>query len=871
MDTTPPPGVPHGIPLAQWIWRSYARTALVPLLVVELAIVAIYAGAAYFGHRAQVETLESIGRGELSGLTEREARTIDEQLRGIAQLTQVFAGQAARARIEPQHASRVQAERDRLVPHASGALFSDGGPQQPAVFYAATRPRTDADRDTAAAWAGVDPLMVSLTAASPLVRQVYVNTADSLNRIYPPFAVMDAFPATMAIPTYNFYYEADAAHNPKREVVWTDAYLDPAGAGWIVSAIAPVYGGEQLEAVVGIDMTLATVVEQVLDLRTPWGGYGVLIDENGVAIAIPAAAEADWGLTELSKHEYLEAVKQDTFKPESFSLFRNPRLRALGEAMAARPQGEAALRLSTDNLAAWSTVQGTGWRLLVLAPRDALLAPADTIREKNLRGGVVMVAGMLGFYVVFFYVLYRRAQGQARELSAPLLGFDAVAQAIEGGAYDHAAPTSELRELNASAARLVAMGRTMGAQVDALRRAEDRARRAQETAEAADRAKGRFLANMSHEVRTPMNGVLGMLELLLHGPLDEGQRASLLIVRDSAKRLLAMLDDVLDLSAIEAGKLRLRPRAVEAAGLLAEVDGLVRPLAQARGLAFIAQLDPSLPAAVVLDRERFVQIALNLTSNAVKFTTSGSVSVLLRGEPDGEGRVALVLTVADTGVGIAPEQLERIFDAFAQADDSPSRAVDGAGLGLTIARHLCRQLGGELLVQSAPGQGSVFTARVLAGIGPRPAAEAGATPRALRVLAVDDVAINRMILEAFLSRDGHVATVVGSGPEALQCFETEPYDVALVDLGMPGMDGFTLIRGLRALPQGDALQVLVVTAHATASDREQSLLAGADGFLAKPISAESLRVALAALPRTRGRPAVGVASPAAASAPRSQP
>lgn len=359
----------------------------------------------------------------------------------------------------------------------------------------------------------------------------------------------------------------------------------------------------------------------------------------------------------------------------------------------------------------------------------------------------------------------------------------------------------------------------------------------------ANLAKTRFLANTSHELRTPINGIMGMLELALSSDLPPALRADLLDAHHSSTSLLRVLNDILDYSKMESGTFGLHTEAFELEGTLTEVVGLMRPRAQAKGINL--QLEaPDLPEVVVADRDRLRQILLNLVDNGIKFTESGTVTVSARWQDD-----RLSLDVADTGCGIAPEQLERMFEPFVQEDDSLSRRQGGTGLGLAISRELAQRMGGRLTATSLLGKGSRFQLELpmSAGIAPPAGAEAshGAPARRLHVLVVEDNVINQKVCRRMLENCGHEASVVGDGEEALAALEGTRFDVVLMDIQIPRMDGLEVTRRVRAA--GQDLPIVALTAHATRGTREQCMEQGMNGFLEKPLRQSALQAMLQTL------------------------
>jgi signal transduction histidine kinase/ActR/RegA family two-component response regulator len=382
-------------------------------------------------------------------------------------------------------------------------------------------------------------------------------------------------------------------------------------------------------------------------------------------------------------------------------------------------------------------------------------------------------------------------------------------------------------------------------------------RGARAVAESASQAKTNFLANMSHELRTPFQGLLGMLQLFENDRLDPAQRHQLRVARDSAQHLLAILNDVLDISRLEAGTLRLQSQPVELKRMVTDVRALMSTPATQKGLGLQAQIDAAVPARLMLDDTRVRQILFNLLSNAIKFTERGGV-VLDVGVRDGQ----LVFGVADTGIGMDERTLPRLFQRFSQGDDSTSRRYGGTGLGLEISRSLARLMGGDITVQSTPGVGSRFELMLPLREGevPRDAAAAAAAGvnamRRLRLLVAEDNEVNRTVLAAMIEREGHDWHFAHDGRAAVQAAQAQDYDLVLMDLHMPEMDGIDATRAIRALP-GDKAQVPIValTADAFADTRTRCLEAGMNDFLSKPVSVSELARLLA----TYGNPSAQAA------------
>ncbi|WP_425316632.1 ATP-binding protein [Stutzerimonas chloritidismutans] len=432
------------IGLRQWIWRAFVRSALIPLVLVETALIAIYLLTNNAIRDAQVEHLRETALNDLQAAVSLESRLISEQLSQVSSLTQLYRNLTAQA---------LQGVAPGQVPELAlsdeGVRYSPSDDGGAAVFYSnATAPERH-DLQKIARLRQLEPLMKEIEARNPLVASLYFNSWDSFNHIYPWFFTLDQYPADMDIPKYNFYYLADAKHNPSRGVVWTYVYLDPAGHGWMMSATAPVYRGDFLEGVVGIDITVSGILEQIGQVQVPWGGYAMLVSDDLSIMALPEPGEADFGLAELTEHSYLDAIRREVFKPEDFQLDRRPETAELAAAISGASSGVQQVMLGgRPQLVAWTTVAQTGWHLLAVVDEAAVFRQTNALASRYQQIGYLLIAGLVLFYIGFFALMWLRARQLSGALLTPIAGISRMLGEIGVGRWQPQPAQSQIRELD---------------------------------------------------------------------------------------------------------------------------------------------------------------------------------------------------------------------------------------------------------------------------------------------------------------------------------------------------------------------------------------------------------------------------------------
>ncbi|MBF0588407.1 MAG: response regulator [Magnetococcales bacterium] len=833
--------------LSTWIWRAFFRTALIPLLLVEVVLVGAYFLTNEIIRDKNIESVSQIAQERLLNTAKLHSELISHQLRDVAHTTDLFRLETARALTTPHTPATPRA----MTSSPDGAWHTSRDTGGSAIFYSGFVTVGDKEREKALRLTQLDPFMKGIVATHDIVTQAYFNSFDSLNIIIPYFDVINQYTPKMNIPSFNFYFKADAKHNPRRESVWTKVYIDPAGQGWMLSSIAPVYGkGDFLEGVVGLDITVSTITQRVLNISLPWKGYGMLLDQDGVIMALPPAGEKDWGLDELTHHQYAQAILQDTFKPNRFNLNKRPDAGSLAQAMKIQPHGINRLSLGgTTKLAAWSQIPETGWRLLLLAPESEVNARADTLGEQVKHIAWLMIAGMIAFYAIYFMMLYQRARRMSRTLSEPLLEINHIAHGFSKGKYDQHPPTFEVTELTETSHHVVQMGWDMKQEILARRAAEKRLesarmklelrvtertaellssnerllqeiqerkkieedlRTAKQIADSASRAKSDFLSSMSHEIRTPLNVVMGMGQLLKDTPLSIQQKSHLEKLNTFSRMLLGLLNNILDFSKIEAGKMALEHIPFSLGQIIETQKILAETRARGKKLQVSFIVESEVPDLLIGDPMRLEQVLTNLLSNAIKFTDQGAVTVRIAIVHHAPNFAWLRFTIWDTGIGISAEQQATLFQMFQQADMSTTRKYGGAGLGLAICRQLVGMMGGGLQVESEKGSGSSFSFTAsfslpdetqrrafleTMAVNPHgPTSQPNLAPhsyqekleeiRGARILLVEDHEVNRELAREMLIKSGCFVGCVGNGQEAVDVLEHPEHDFDLVFMDM---------------------------------------------------------------------------------------
>ena len=693
-----------------------------------------------------------------------------------------------------------------------------------------------------------DPLALAALRRDSKAVAAYLVTIDDYSR-YHPKGGLD-LPPDILITNESFFTMAAPEANPERRGVWSPVYEDPAGHGLMVSAISPIYddaGG--FIGVTGIDFLLSAMGEAIETAALAEGGYSFLIDGTGRAIAFPDQAYGD----------FLRRARRDNeFGVQLNNLFGQRQ--DVISAMVNRETGVLRLdEAAEEKFIAYTPLGDGGWSLATVVPTVRILGDIQTLQAKLTENAAELaMQKIIPLSLVILLVVTLIASYLAHRLTIPLRQLTYAAAAIGQGDWDVDVPVHRGDEIGTLSHTLVDMAGHIKGLVSSLeQRVAERTSElseALETAESAMLARTQFLANMSHEIRTPLNGVIGMASLLDQSELDGEGRHHVEVIRNCGESLLATINDILDFSKLDAGKVALEELPFRAHDVIERTAMIIDQQAVQKGLK-IKMYSPILSYQQVGDQLRLQQVLLNLLSNAVKFSADGVISAGYRVVSETEASTRLRFEVSDSGIGLSEEARSRLFTPFTQADATTTRRYGGTGLGLSICKKLIEQMGGEIGVESVAGEGSTFFFEVpfrnshcAAAIPEEAPKNQVADPAKLRVLVAEDNRVNQEVARRLLKKIGITADLVENGAEAVEAAANSDYDIILMDMQMPVLDGLDATRQIRKLPLTKQPWIVALTANAMKQDQDQCKDAGMDDFLAKPVRLEGLRKVLGISP-----------------------
>lgn len=730
----------------------------------------------------------------------------------------------------------------------------------------------------------MDILFRSIAATNPYAVQIYLNSARQFSRGMPfvdgQVQWIDAteqFFNVTDVTVYDFYYLADATHNPERRPKWTELYWDPAGLGWMVSSIAPVYRDDALAAVVGIDITLERIVEGILSLQVEQTGFAFLLSDRGQAIAFPERAAAFLEFRGSFQGEF----KRNEAFAHSLTAIRDPAFQSIIERMR---HGEASLTTYTDPadgreyFLAYHPIPVTGWSVGLVVPVQEVIAPALAINQKIEQSRALtdaelnaraddLVQTFLWLLFGIMATLIPVALIFARSISRPIQALAEGSRRVGAGELGHRIQVSSGDEIQDLALTFNQMAADLQAKIDEIETANQELQQL-------DQLKSKFISMASHELRTPLIAIQGYVDLIREGRGGEiaaSQRSMLDIVSRNATRLARIVSELLDISRIEENKLVLERVPVSLGRIVSEIAEEQQPYLESRGHALTLEIAETLPL-VDGDPDRVSQVVINLLGNAIKYTPDGG-RIYIRVYPEPEG---VHLEVRDTGIGIKAEDLGKLFKRFSTLGDITKHRTGkneflagGTGLGLSIVQGIVQAHEGKIWVESEYGQGSTFHVLWPIAHGADPESRPARTQRSeddlsaapafkvihfeqsaaapieaapeepLSILVVDDepdvIAFTRDLLQdryrVFSAQTGALAI-----KEAIGC---RPH-LVLLDAWMPGISGYDVCRALKRNSHTRDMPIIIFTAATQKIDEERARESGADGFVTKPFRREQI-------------------------------
>ncbi|XOB63024.1 sensor histidine kinase [Campylobacterota bacterium DY0563] len=686
--------------LQQVLSLHFIKFSLIPILVVEVALLVLYFSINAYISSKNTNLLLNEAQSHAKDILSNEVKLIEDKLNEITMMAKFLQNEHQVIFKNPKNSALPNGKPSFDV--ASNGVFYKTNKIGSSVYYSSQTKIDEEAKAKAIFTEAMDTSFKSMTEINPIIVATYFNSWDNMNRLYPFIdKVYEQYGPHIQMEDYNFYYLADLEHNPKKEPVWTGAYLDPAGNGWMLSCIVPIYNGDFLEGVTGLDITIDSFVKNILNRKLAYNAKLFMLSKDGMIIAMPEKIEDLLGLKELKEHLYKDNILKTIEKPEEYNILKNksPFASHFKNLIENNLESDSLKIDENEYLTLQQSVNETDWKLMVLIDKKEIFSSIENLKELSNQIGYLAIGFLLLFYAVFFYMLLKRINKFSQVITEPIIKLSNQTSEIKSTDSKIELIKTDIREIEQ-------LNQNFSSMMNELNDSTRKLYEAKEIAEELSRAKDDFLANMSHELKTPLNSINVISELMKNnntGNLDEKQIKSLGIINKCGKDLLYLINDVLDISKLEAGHIELDYRTLDIKELMESINDMFSSQAEDKGIKLNLEMDKSLNF-IHSDEARIKQIVKNLLSNSLKFTPKDK-NIFFKVEDEGK---YIKISVEDEGIGIPEDKLEHIFDRFKQVDASTTRQYGGTGLGLAICKDLLKLLHGDIKVSSDIGKGSRF-------------------------------------------------------------------------------------------------------------------------------------------------------------------
>ena len=677
----------------------FLKYSLVPIFVIEIALIVLYFSINAYISTKNTQLLLDEAKLYSKTVLDNEAKFISDKLNEVSRTNSLLQYEHQKLFENPSNFGLPNGKPEFNV--AANGVFYKENKIGSSVYYSSKTKINEEQRNKATFTEAMDISLKSVVDVNPNIVASYFNSWDDMNRLYPFIdKVYEQYGEHIHMEDYNFYYLADAKHNPSKKATWTGAYLDPAGQGWMLSSLVPIYNNGFLEGVTGLDITIDVFVKNILDRELPYEANLFMVDKDGMIIAMSEEIENLLGLKELKEHLYTDAILKTIEKPEEFNIITNKSPSAVHfKNIIENNIKETSFSLDgKDYLVYEQDVKEANWKLIILIDKKNIFSSIEDLQDLTNKIGYLAIAFLLLFYVVFFYLLLRKTNEFSEIITNPIIKLSKQTSKIMD-------MNSDVKVLDTNISEIDKLSNNFVNMIGELNERTIKLYEAKEMAEMSNKAKDEFMANMSHELKTPLNSINVISSIMRKNSkenLDEREVKNLEIINNCGKDLLLLVNDLLDLSKIDEGKIELNTQEINLQEFIKESYNKFLPKTKEKSLVFSLDIDSSI-SNIYTDSYRLSQIVDNLLSNAIKFTNEGNISLVIKDEKDD-----IRILVKDEGIGISEDQLTTVFDRFKQVDASTTRKYGGTGLGLSITKELVSLLNGKIFVNSELNEGTTF-------------------------------------------------------------------------------------------------------------------------------------------------------------------